>query len=118
MTASKELCPMVTLWWRKAPGNVIGAGGGGSGPIQQNSTRVRDKKNLNSLSVKQRELRQLETKLKKWEDKNSHHILLGGISMKIFLHRKLQTIPDGKSTNYEAYRENICWTHWNRNEHH
>ena len=37
-------------------------------PTQRIGARVRDKKNLESRKVKQRELRQLETKLKKWEE--------------------------------------------------
>ena len=39
-----------------------------SEPSQRNDIRVKDKKNPDSLNVKQRELRQLENKLKKWED--------------------------------------------------
>ena len=37
-----------------------------SEPSQRNDIRVKDKKNPDSLNVKQRELRQLENKLKKW----------------------------------------------------
>ena len=36
--------------------------------IQRSGTRVKDKKNPDALNVKQRELRQLEIKLKKWEE--------------------------------------------------
>ena len=39
-----------------------------SDPIQRSGTRVKDKKNPGALNVKQGELRQLEIKLKKWEE--------------------------------------------------
>ena len=39
-----------------------------SDPIQRSGTRVKDKKNPDSLNIIQRELRQLVIKLKKWEE--------------------------------------------------
>ena len=67
-----------------------------SEPIQRSGTRVKDKKNPDSMNVKQRELRQLEIKLKKWEE-----------DLKMQEARTLPTGDGGKKCRARGYNQNL-----------
>ena len=79
-----------------------------SEPIQRSSTRVKDKKNTDSLNVKQSELRQIEIKLKKWEEDLKLQDAKAG--SKNNDSRKLEDYLQWiEATNRTFQRKSVCW---------